>query len=74
VRHLIRYPCLRSSPGGPLSPLPGQLPNGAGEGSRSFSSPINEKINQSDIPAITTHIFVHKNGPQRWSRPDSSVI
>jgi hypothetical protein len=50
--------------------LPGELPNDAGGSSSCFSSPINDKTNQGDIPAITTHIFVHKNGPQRWSRPD----
>ncbi|HZZ09334.1 MAG TPA: hypothetical protein VFE79_01465, partial [Paraburkholderia sp.] len=38
-----------------------------GEG---FIRPISDKTNQTDIPAITSDIFVHKNGPQRWSRPD----
>src|ERR1700761_8619421 len=32
--------------------------------------PISDKTNQTDIPAITHDIFVYKNGPQRWSRPD----
>src|SRR5581483_6723104 len=35
-----------------------------------FSRPISDKTNRTDIPAITSHIFVYKNGPQRWSRPD----
>jgi hypothetical protein len=30
-----------------------------------ITRPINDKTSKTDIPAITSHIFVHKNGPQR---------
>jgi hypothetical protein len=32
--------------------------------------PINDQTNQTDIPAISGNISVHKNGPQRWVGPD----
>jgi hypothetical protein len=32
------------------------------------------QTNRADIPAITTDIFVQKNGPQRWIRPERSRL